>query len=252
MELTQEIRSVLGALRIDGTHVRIVEKLDRKTYQKVNEVLETAGGKWSRGAKAHVFPTDPSDKLAELSSAAEVFTAKEKKQSDGWFATPEDLADRLVRIAMVGADHMVLEPSAGEGAIVRAIRRARPGASITAVELDDVRAQKIPAVQHLILGDFLQMGKTPNLFHRVIMNPPFVKTSHLDHVEHALKQLRAKGRLVSVLPQGVKDRQNKRHKAFRAALAQHHYEIVDLPDDAFKASGTNVRTCALIVDIVQL
>ena len=47
---------VLGTdLEVDGRHVRITKALDRKLYVEVNSALAAIGGKWVRGAKAHVF-----------------------------------------------------------------------------------------------------------------------------------------------------------------------------------------------------
>lgn len=246
MELTEDIKGTLRNLKIEGAHVRIEEKLDRKAYQKVNEVLESLGGTWSRAKKAHVFPEDPTSRLAELAGAAKVTTVREKKRADGWFPTPEALADELARAADIQPGDRVLEPSAGDGALVKALFRAAPFARVTAVEIDGARAERIPVGCAVFVTDFLAF-EYAYWFDRVVMNPPWVKTSYLQHVLHAFSMLKSGGTLVSVLPAGVKDRKGKAFTAFWRALSGSHWHTHDLPEGSFKSSGTNVNACVLVI-----
>ncbi len=88
MILTETDKEILQSLQIDDNAktVTITRQLDRKQYQRTNELLETAGGTWSRKAKAHVFSVTPSDALkvfingetATVTTTLE--TKKEKKE----------------------------------------------------------------------------------------------------------------------------------------------------------------------------
>lgn len=65
---------------------------------------------------------------------------------------------------------------------------------------------------------------------------------------HALGFLRPGGRLVSVMSAGVKYRQDAKTRAFRELVEQHSGTIEDLPEDAFRESGTSVRTVVVTMD----
>lgn len=255
------IETALANASIDGNKLVLVDKLERKSYLRANEILETLGGKWSRKDKAHVFPEGGEDLRSLISvviETGEIKTAREQQKALGWFPTPPGLARELVRLADIRLMHNVLEPSAGEGAIVEAIIEALGGEKrkklVDTVEIDPARRAKLkarfPEDIH-ILGDFLTIRTDGRNDHdRIVMNPPF--GPHLAHVEHALDMLRQDSdvKLVSVLPASVQYREDKKHQAFRDMLTKrarsHSFE--PLPDDSFKESGTQVRTCVLVVD----
>lgn len=54
-----EVRDALQEAKVKGNTVVLPKTLDRNLYEKVNKVLEAAGGIWNRKAGAHVFPADP-------------------------------------------------------------------------------------------------------------------------------------------------------------------------------------------------
>lgn len=253
MQIADNVLAVLSELKFDGTSAVITGQLDRKLYLKVNEVLEACGGKWNRKAKAHVFSIDAAELVGRAIASGVVVTAAEM----GFFATPIDLAASLVDDADVQAAHHVLEPSAGVGVIVDAILDR--DAHVTVIELDRERNERMrkfytssSRFRNLVTVqrecDFLNY-EPDEPFDRVVMNPPFGKVGkgdHLDHVDHAYGMLTSGGILVSVLPQGVQFREDKRHKAFRKKYGEDG-SITELPEGSFKESGTDVRTCVLKV-----
>jgi 16S rRNA G1207 methylase RsmC len=74
------------------------------------------------------------------------------------------------------------------------------------------------------------------------MNPPFQRQQDILHVNHAMRFLKAGGRLVSVMSSSVAFRTNRLTVAFRETLNAHHGTIEALPENAFAESGTNVNT----------
>lgn len=74
------------------------------------------------------------------------------------------------------------------------------------------------------------------------MNPPFENLQDIDHVMHSFKFLKEGGRLVSVMSASPFFRSDKKCVAFRAWLDMLGAEVEDLPEQSFKASGTNVNT----------
>lgn len=57
--MTYDVEQVIDNADIEGNKLFLPDTLDRKLYQAVNAALESAGGVWSKRAKAHVFKGDP-------------------------------------------------------------------------------------------------------------------------------------------------------------------------------------------------
>lgn len=144
--LTPEVADILGRSTItENSLVLPPERLDRKLYTEVNHVIELAGGVWNRRAKAHVFESDPRERLGlavekgvaefDTSVAAPHIKAKAKKKDYQAFYTPSELAAHVVELADV-KDYTVLEPSAGEGALAQACVEAGCE-NVVCVELDE-------------------------------------------------------------------------------------------------------------------
>ena len=232
--------AVLSEGRCDGDKFYLPAKsLDRKLYESVNKVLTALGGKWVTKAKAHVFG-EPCEPLIE----GAIETGSYVRPGDmGWFPTPADLATEVVAMADIQPGMLVLEPSAGEGAL--ATEALAAGGKVTAYEIDLRRAEKLTDIEGVTVagGDFMQ-AEPSQQFDRVVMNPPFAQRADVKHVLHAIKFLRPGGRLVSIMSAGILFRTDALTMSLRDQLD--HYEA--LPDDSFKASGTSVRTAVVVYD----
>lgn len=238
-----------GLVFVDGHHAQIAQPLERKEYERVNQVLEALGGRWSRRKKAHAFSCDAKTLIEQTIEAGAIPT--ETDADLGFFETPEDLAGRLVKTAGVRPGHHTLEPSAGRGRIVQALLAA--GARVTAVERDDGRRRHLASqvdvvgarLLHVSLHeDFLDYPGDQPGFDRVVMNPAFCRSGkgdHLDHVRHAHAMLRPGGVLVSVLPDSLRFRGDRRHAQMREWVLERG-TLERLPDDSFRSSGTGVQT----------
>jgi len=79
-------------------------------------------------------------------------------------------------------------------------------------------------------ANFLQVAPDPR-FDVVVMNPPFYGQHYKKHLDHAVKFLRAGGRLVCILPASA-------HYDHGNTIGQWY----DLPVGSFAASGTNIPT----------
>lgn len=235
--------SVLEVLKnqavCDGSRVSLTGQLDRKTYTKVNEVLEACGLKWSRKEKCHVSETDAEDLVRAVIDTGQITTYKDL----GFFPTPVALATRLC--ADVPSGSLVLEPSAGTGRIVRALRaRACP---VIACERDPKMREELVKMGAVVspCDDFMDMNLTTRP-DAVVMNPPFCKVGkgdHLDHVRHAFDLLKPGGLLISILPSSVEFRQDRRYVAFREFFD--NAKFTRLPPDSFRESGTGVNTITM-------
>lgn len=238
---------VMGVLRravLNGNALSLPQ-VDAKLYKRVNEVLESIGAEWNRKAKAHVFKRDDARESFEaLVSGGRFSTAKDL----GYFPTPAALADELVESMGVSEGMSVLEPSAGEGALVAAAL-AR-GARVTAVEFDAGRAERLKARfpnVRVIVGDFLAMTPAQlGMFDAVVMNPPFsldgMPQADIDHVTHATRFVRPQGSVAAIMSRSVAFRDNAKTAAFREMVERNLGHIAEIDDGAFKASGTAVNT----------
>jgi hypothetical protein len=160
------------------------------------------------------------------------------------FPTPPEIARRVVELAGIEPGHTVLEPSAGTGSLVRAVRESCDGADVTAVE---VHPRLAAGLAGLLAGsgvmlrnaDFLTLNGELGQFDRIVMNPPFADGADVRHVEHARTKLKPGGRLVSVVANGPRQ---------RAGLGPIASEWIDLPAGSFKEQGTSVNVAIVVLD----
>src|SRR5208282_609075 len=111
-----DVIPILRRSTFAGNVLTLPEQLDRETYLRVAKVLTAARGKWDRKAKGHVFPFDPRELIGAVVEDGVVVDAKRTLQ---FFETPDDLAKRMVGLSGIGVGEIALEPSAGQGRIVR-------------------------------------------------------------------------------------------------------------------------------------
>lgn len=271
-----DVLTVLSRCTTEGNILRLPpEQLDRKLYMDVNKVLEALGGKWNRKAKGHTFEEDPAERLEDC-----LLTGTYTRPADfGFFPSPPAVAAQVAELAELKPEQFVLEPSAGEGALVRACIVQQSTLAFYCYEIQESKFGSLinSGAGVVVIGDFLK--QTPQrivakalsfkgveasatrasssaqarlarleerkwLFDRVVMNPPFSKGQDVEHVRHALTFLRPYGLLVSVMSAGVTFRQDRRYADFRRECKP---EIIPLPEGSFKPSGTNVN--AVIVRI---
>lgn len=246
-----DVLDVLKRSQVTGNELRLPGQLDRALYSKVDKVLNALGSTWNRKAKAHVLSQGATDAIRSALDAGRVTFASDL----GYFPTPNTIAQDLVARAGIQPGMKVLEPSAGDGAIVAPALAA--GATVTAVEFDANRAatlaSRFPGVV-VRSGDFLAMRPADlGLFDAVVMNPPFSlqgrPQADMDHVSHAISFVRPGGMVVAVMSAGVTFRENKRAEEFRTLTESMGGWIEPLPEDAFKVSGTGVRTVIATIPV---
>lgn len=195
--------------------------------------------------------------------------AKTDQQARQAFYTPTALADEVAGVVFTGRDYYgrprghgftVLEPSAGEGALTRAVIRA--GCEhITAIENDPHGTDMLIHLANRVNindehwlnvdpRDFFDVttASYPELFDRVVMNPPFSNAQEVEHVLHAWTFVKPGGRLVSIMSKAVQYRTTGRYQAFSDFLQDKDVTIRPIKSGAFKESGTNVETVMVIID----
>lgn len=244
MRVDDEVLAVLSRAETSGFELKLTGQLDRKLYERTNKVLEAAGGKWNRKAKAHIFESEAFNRIDEIILSGDVEIPKDEFN---YFPSPVAVVDRLIELAEIESGMKVLEPSAGKGAIAYACADA--GGTVDCYEL--MEANYVALAGDARLGSVRNMdflAQVPEAsYDSVCMNPPFAKQADIRHVTHALKFLKQGGKLVSVMSASIEFRENKLTNEFRDLVAARGGYIEALPDGAFKESGTMVRTVIVVI-----
>ena len=245
MIVEQAIIDILAAGTVEeNTYFLPQGQLDRKVYEAANKCLVNLGGKWNRKAKGHVFDYDPEDALSNLLLTGET---EDLKKTFQFFPTPRVIAEELCDIAEISSASRVLEPSCGRGDLSDAIHER--GASVHGIELNAdneiyLRAKPYPVslgVDFLKFAEDVQNGKEDSPWDRIVMNPPFAKQQDIAHIYAAWSVLR-EGILVSIVSPSPFFRDNVKSVEFRRFLEENNAEVFDIPEGAFKESGTMIRT----------
>lgn len=167
------------------------------------------------------------------------------------FPTPMPLAERMVELAGIVDGDRILEPSAGTGNLIQALRATGKSLYIVAVEINAQLAghlrqmveepTEVPQAVEVIGRDFLE-PLAIGTFSRVLMNPPFANGADIVHIERALGYLAPGGLLVAICAGGP--RQERR----LMPLALGSGGIWEpLPAGTFTEVGTNVSTVLLTI-----
>lgn len=203
------------------------EQLERTLYLKVAKAIKLAGGAWKTNKKAFAFSSDPRAKLGLALETGVVLDVKKLRQA---FYTPAGLANEVARLANVDG-HLVLEPSAGDGALVDACF-AHGAKAVKAIEIhEECRQRLIGDDRMVVIADFLTQKPAP-IFKRIVMNPPYTKGQDLKHVAHAKKFLVPGGLLFAIVP--------SKDCPKLSALGAETVEVFEA--GCFKESGTNIET----------
>jgi predicted RNA methylase len=257
-DVDNDTLTVLAQLQVQGYVVLAhPQQLDRKLYDKVNAALEAIGGKWNRKAKGHVFAEDPGERLADIVATGSYTCPR----LNGYFPTPPDLA-RLLAEELVtavgtrptahGPSPTYLEPSAGDGALARALVDAGvPRDRVLCVELDAGRVEKLSGQGFTVVrGDFLEVTDSILMAEPVgaiLMNPPFNGGADARHLNTALDVLLPGGCLRAIVSAGVIFRETAIHRRVRERVNALGGWWEHLPDGTFSEAGTDVRTAVVRV-----
>lgn len=241
-----ELQESLSKCKISGNVLSLppISEGTLENYAEVRTALLNAGAKYKRNT--FVFPNEAQPYIDRLMGGDKVNIKKEFQ----FFATPYILADKLVELADIKNDDIILEPSAGQGAIIKAIHRVAPKARVQWCELMDINQNVLFQnydKQTFIQPDFLGI-KTKNFFTKIIANPPFSNNQDVDHIKKMYECLADDGRIVSIASNSWMAGSSKKKKEFKDWLNDVGATIEDIPRGAFKESGTTVGGCIIIID----
>lgn len=220
-------------------------QLDRKLYVSVNKALEAMGGKWNKKEKGHVFEEDPRGNVEGLLTTGTI-----EVDRDGFFRTPDAVIDQMFKLVPPNENAFILEPSAGDGAIVkRLIEAGATSQDVICIEINRKRMDFIESHFDVetYCEDFLSWDVGFN-FDQIYMNPPFENLQDVDHVQRAYEFLNPGGALISVMAESAFFREDQKSRDFRDWLNEVGAKSIVLPEGSFKSSGTMVNTRLLIIE----
>ena len=232
MKLTIEQIKILQEGKIEDNRFYLQGQLDRKAYININDIIET----W------------------------EVETLKETIKKFQFYPTPKEVAEYLVELADIKEYDFILEPSAWQWAILKAIisqNKHLKYIDLFAIELnvDNLKVLKDNFnIRQILNEDFLYFTHTKinkdwqqvmlNKFNKIIANPPFSKSQDVKHILHMYELLNEWWRIVSVASSSIKTRDGKLYDELRAL----NPEFIELPEWSFKKSWTMVNSVIVVLN----
>lgn len=173
------------------------------------------------------------------------------KDIPGFFPTPRPAIEDMLDRADIQPGHTVLEPSAGKGDILDAIRERHPDAQAHALEYNATLRDILQKKGHNVVGnDALDhVGQ----YDRIVMNPPFENGQDAKHVRHLYENhLAPGGRLVAITSEGPFSRSQKADQEFREWLESVGGVHEPMPEGSFAGNDafrkTGVRTRMVTID----
>lgn len=236
---------VLKNCTIDGLIVRLPDcQLDRKLYVEVAKAIELIGGKWKGGkVGGFMFASDPTELFEEIKNGEN----RNLKKEFQFFETPSDLADELVSYANLSDSDVILEPSAGQGAIIKSINKMCNSIP-DCYELMDLNVSMLNKSGlnfNFLGGDFFKHGEKK--YTKIIANPPFSKNQDIDHLLEMYNVLSDGGTLVCITSESWVFGSQKKQVDFRDWLISVNATVLDIDKGSFKSSGTLVGGKIIII-----
>ena len=220
-------------------------QFNKKSYAEAKKWIEEAGGSWQGGKiQGFTFPFNPERVFSMLKEGKRC----NLQQDYQFFETPADVANWLVMLAGgIHEDDTVLEPSAGRGALIKAIHRACPSVIVECYELMPENRELLHSLENVILLDEDFTKDSVGHYTKIIANPPFSGNQDIAHVKLMYERLEQGGTLAAITSQHWKFASEKKCIDFRNWLKEVHGEVFEISAGEFKESGTSISTMAVVI-----
>lgn len=249
--------------------------LTDEEYDALKPVIGFLNGCWREKEKCFVFGYNPDEILKDMfemwesgffdkgtsvnySESADgklplallPFKYREWQESNHFFPTPDDLAKRVVELCEIGKDDIVLEPSAGQGGLLKHIPNCK---RLIPIEKDAHNVKVLNSKGHgairasfedAVSGGYVE---SPT---KVVMNPPFFGQLDIKHILLAYDIMQDGGTLVAIMSENNLYYETELTREFRKFLEDVGAEVISVPFGEFSSSGTMVYT--VIIKIVKV
>ena len=241
------VEEILKHCTLEDNVLRLPQvQFNKKSYAEAKKWIEEAGGSWQGGkVQGFIFPFNPERVFSILNEGKRCNLAQDFQ----FFETPSDVADWLVMLAGGIHEHdKVLEPSAGRGALVKAIHRSCPDAVVDCYEMMPENKELLSRLGGInIIGDDFTKSTIGKKYTKIIANPPFSGNQDIRHVRMMYDMLEQGGTLASITSAHWEFAEEKTCRDFRQWLEDVGGAKYEIESGAFKESGTGVRTLAIVI-----
>ncbi len=246
--------SALKDCRIEGCDLYLpTYQVDQSVFPKLKRIIEGIGGKWVTKSQSFAFNDNPIDLFTRACTGESINLDRSFKKKTNYFPTPLSVIEKMNEYFDVSADMRILEPSAGEGAICDYLMKEYGGKNYSFSV--DVCEKHVPFMAGLankgyrVVGtDFMEMVKPDRGYHLILANPPFSKNQDVIHFKRMYELLAPGGRVICVMSAKWRSDSDPMLKKFRDALGYCFHSVESVPKGSFRASGTEIETCILILD----
>lgn len=220
-------------------------QFNKKSYAEAKKWIEEAGGSWQGGkVQGFTFPFNPERVFSILKEGKRC----NLQQDFQFFETPAAVADWLVMLADgINETDTVLEPSAGRGALIKAIHRACPSVIVECYELMPENREFLHTLGNVILLDEDFTKDSVGTYTKIIANPPFANNQDIEHVRLMYDRLAEGGTLAAITGPHWKLGQEKKCAEFHAWLDSVGGKTFEIGAGEFKESGTTIATVAVVI-----
>ena len=156
------------------------------------------------GQKGH-YTTHLKKKNPCVSTPGKISLPKESVQHNlgQYFTTNSILKEKVLEFILNNPDE-ILEPSIGQGDLVKYILEKLPGIKLDMYEIDEsINLLENVNREEVIYGDFMTQIISKN-YKTIIGNPPYIRTKHgnlyIDFIEKCYNSLDNNGELIFIIP----------------------------------------------------
>ena len=242
-----EVIEVIKQCSADGNILRLPQiELNREDYLAVKKAIEKNGGKW-KGGKTFGFVFADRDAADVIDSM--VNGVADIKKDFQFFATPSDVADLMVAKLEIQPYEKILEPSAGNGALINAVLRLYSDIIIDCYELNPLNRKALEKITNVnVIGDDFTKRLDNEEYDVIIANPPFSKNQDIIHLMKMWDNLRYGGRIACITGTHWMFSNDTKSVEFREWIIGKYTFQHEFPKGTFKESGTDIATILLILE----
>lgn len=240
------VEEILRLCTLENNILKLPQvQFNKKSYAEAKKWIEEAGGSWQGGkVQGFTFPFNAERVFSILKDGKRCNLQQEYQ----FFETPDSVADWLIMLAGgIHEDDTVLEPSAGRGALIKAIHRACPSVMVECYELMPENREFLHSLGNVILlgEDFAK--DSVGSYSKIIANPPFANNQDIDHVRLMYDRLEEGGTLAVITSPHWKFASEKKCDVFRRWIDEVHGQVFEIGAGEFKESGTSISTMAIVI-----
>lgn len=240
------VEEILKHCTLENSILKLPQvQFNKKSYAEAKKWIEEAGGSWQGGRiQGFTFPFNPERVFSILKEGKRCDLQKDYQ----FFETPADVADWLVMLAGgIHEDDIVLEPSAGRGALIKAIHRSCPSVVVECYELMPENREFLHTLDNVILLDDDFTKDSVGRYTKIIANPPFSGNQDIEHVRLMYERLEDGGTLAAITGPHWKIGTEKKCVEFRTWLDSVSGKTYGIGAGEFKESGTTIATVAVVI-----